>query len=319
LQQYMSWMKSDQFIPCGMSIATADKLTIENWKARLLTERLERKGQEVMLNLKKNKFHWEEVMWWMIAKNFGLYVNAVAFGDMARSIPLGIINRHRTQIHQVEALLFGQCGLLDFTPPDKYSAMLAKEYGFLKWKYGLIKNDVRVNFLRMRPACFPTVRLAQLSMLMHNTENLFAMLKDVADIGEVRNVLNVTANDYWHYHFRFGEPTVYQPKVLGAVMINNIIVNTVIVMLFVYGKHHNDDALLFKALRWMEQLQAEKNAVVTGFKAIGLTAANAGDTQALIEMKSQYCDRKRCLDCAIANNLLKRNAAGKVESVNSGK
>jgi hypothetical protein len=163
-----------------------------------------------------------------------------------------------------------------------------------------------VHFLRMRPACFPTVRLAQLAMLVHLSSNLLSALVNECSIREIRSVLCVTANDYWHYHFRFEETTSYQPKTVGASMVNSIIMNTVVPILFAYGKHHNDNRMQQKAVEWMGQLPAESNAVISKFRSIGITVRNASDTQSLIELKSQYCDRKRCLDCAIANTLLKK-------------
>jgi hypothetical protein len=306
LQQYHSWMNGGYFIPCESSVLNADALIWISWKERLMIERLQRKSEQVMMLLNKNSFHWEEVLWWMIARNFGLYVNADAFGEMAASIPFTVLLKHRIQIHQLEALLFGQCGLLNSDSPDSYSTMLEKEYIFLQKKYGLQKIHMAVHFLRMRPACFPTVRLAQLAMLIHSTRDMFSTILNATSLNEVRTLLAVTANDYWHYHFRMGESALYQPKTLGSSMINNIIMNTVVAMLFAYGKYHNELHYQDKAIDWMSSLPAEHNSIINSFKSIGVTVSNAADSQSLIELKSQYCDQKKCLDCAIANALLKQ-------------
>jgi len=225
---------------------------------------------------------------------------------MASSIPYNLISKHRIQIHQLEALMFGQAGLLDAEFAEKYPSMLKKEYLFLQRKYNLEKIHAPVHFLRMRPACFPTIRLAQLAMLFHSTGNMFSAILHMETIIEVKMMLNITANDYWHYHFRFGEATIYQPKTLGGEMINNILMNTVATILFTYGKYHIEPAYQQKAVEWMSQLPAEKNSVMTKFRSIGVTSRNAADSQSLIELKSQYCDHKRCLDCAIANAVLKK-------------
>lgn len=306
LTQYAAWMKSNHFIPCEGMISRVDPLIAESWKDRLLIERLTRRIEQLMLYLRNNKYHWEEVLWQMIARNFGLHVNADAFGEMATSVSYAILKKHKMQMHQLESLLFGQCGLLDTVEDDKYAAMLKKEYQHLKRKYGLEKINVSVHFLRMRPCSFPTVRLAQLAMLIYSVENLFSLLINAADIGKIRNVLSVTANDYWHYHYRFGETALYQPKTLGTGMINNIIINTVVPMLFAYGTHHNEDGPKMRALRWMNELPAESNSTISGFKRLGLTIKTSRDSQALLEMKSQYCDNNRCLDCAIACNLFRK-------------
>jgi len=306
LQQYFSWMKENYFIPCESSAGNAGDLVWTGWKERLMIERLERKSRQVLELLQKNNFHWEETLWWMISRNFGLYVNADAFAEMASSIPYNLISKHRIQIHQLEALMFGQAGLLDAEFAEKYPSMLKKEYLFLQRKYNLEKIHAPVHFLRMRPACFPTIRLAQLAMLFHSTGNMFSAILHMETIIKVKMMLNITANDYWHYHFRFGEATVYQPKTLGGDMINNILMNTVATILFTYGKYHIEPAYQQKAVEWMNQLPAEKNSVMTKFRSIGVTSRNASDSQSLIELKSQYCDHKRCLDCAIANAVLKK-------------
>jgi hypothetical protein len=306
LQQYFSWMKENYFIPCESSAGNAGDLVWTGWKERLMIERLERKSSQVLELLRKNNFHWEETLWWMISRNFGLYVNADAFAEMASSIPYNLISKHRIQIHQLESLMFGQAGLLDAEFAEKYPSMLKKEYLFLQRKYNLEKIHAPVHFLRMRPACFPTIRLAQLAMLFHSTGNMFSAILQMETIIKVKMMLNITANDYWHYHFRFGEATVYQPKTLGGEMINNILMNTVATILFTYGKYHIEPAYQQKAVEWMSQLPAEKNSVMTKFRRIGVTSRNASDSQSLIELKSQYCDHKRCLDCAIANAVLKK-------------
>jgi hypothetical protein len=269
-------------------------------------ERLERKSEFVFSLLRKNNFHWEETLWWMLARNFGLSVNADAFGEMAESIPYNLLSKHRTQIHQLEALLFGQTGLLEEEFDDKYPLMLKKEYLFLRKKYNLSSIHMPVHFLRMRPACFPTVRLAQLAMLIHLTPGMFSALANETSMQEIKKVLCITANDYWHYHFRFNEATVYQPKTLGAEMVNSIMMNTVVPVLFAYGKYHCEPVFQHKAVEWMANLPAESNAIVSKFRNIGVMAKNASDTQSLIELKSQYCDKRRCLDCAVANAVLKK-------------
>lgn len=306
LQQYNSWMKADCFIPCESSAADAGDLVWISWKERLMYERLERKAEYILSLLSKNNFHWEETLWWMLARNFGLPVNAEAFREMAASIPYNLLWKHRTQIHQLESLLFGQAGLLEERFDDKYPAMLKKEYQFLKKKYNLYGIHIPVHFLRMRPACFPTVRLAQLAMLMHLSGNMFAALLNGSTVQEIRKMLVVTANDYWHYHFRFGEATTYQPKTLGAETVNNIIMNTVVPVIFAYGKYHNESSFQQKAVDWIASIPAENNAIVSKFRSLGIPVKTAADSQSLIELRSQYCDKKRCLDCSIANALLKK-------------
>lgn len=308
LQQYATWMTGDHFIPCQTSIGKVDELVWVAWKERMLIERLDRKSDLVMGLLRKNNYHWEEVWWWMIARNFGLYVNADAFEEMAFSIPFNLLLKHRANIHQLEAVMFGQAGLLEKVFIENYPLMLKKEYEFLQAKYQLQQIHLPMHFLRMRPACFPTVRIAQLAMFMHTSGNIFSEVINAERLQDVRTLLAVTANDYWHYHFRFDEETVYQPKTLGAAMVSNILMNSVVTILYAYGRHHKEISFQQKAIEWIGQLPSENNSVITRFRDLDMKVKNAFDSQALIEMKSQYCDRKRCLDCAIGAAILKEPA-----------
>jgi len=306
LHQYEEWMQQSSFVPCAALVKEAGALVWMAWMERLLAERLQHKSEYILQLLNACNGHWEEICWQILAKNFGMHVNADAFENIARSLPVSILARHKNQVIVLEALLLGQAGLLEEPFADDYAQLLQREYQFLQHKYNLAKPAIAVYFLRMRPACFPTIRLAQLAMLFHSTGNMFSAILHMETIIKVKMMLNITANDYWHYHFRFGEATVYQPKTLGGEMINNILMNTVATILFTYGKYHIEPAYQQKAVEWMNQLPAEKNSVMTKFRSIGVTSRNASDSQSLIELKSQYCDHKRCLDCAIANAVLKK-------------
>ena len=198
LQRYEELMNSNSFIPCENSISTVKEITWKSWKDRLLVERLVRKSQTVEIFLNQNNFHWEETFWWLLAKNFGIKVNADAFEAIARSISINILAKHKTQIHQLEALLLGQAGLLDEKFTDDYPLMLQKEYKFYKNKYSIKPINLPVFFLRMRPGNFPTIRLAQLAMLVHNSAHLFSKIKEADAVKDVKAWLDVTANDYWH-------------------------------------------------------------------------------------------------------------------------
>ena len=159
----------------------------------------------------------------------------------------------------------------------------------------------------MRPANFPTVRLAQLAMLVHNSLHLFSKIKEGSSVTEIKALLNVTANDYWHYHYTLNEPSAFKKKNLGAQMIDNILINTVVTVLFAYGHYHKEESYTNKALQWLLEITAEKNTITKGFSQLGIANKNAFDSQALIQLKNEYCSKKHCLDCAVGNKLLKGN------------
>jgi hypothetical protein len=200
LDRYEMLMNTPESIACGKEISGINPLTWSSWKERVLVERLTRRSENIFGLLEQTNGHWEEVFWWMFARNFGIRVNADAFEAIARSLPLRLLVKHKHSIHQVEALLFGQANLLGGEFQEDYPNLLKREYNFLRKKYNLVPAFAAVHFLRMRPANFPTVRLAQLAMVIHNSNHLFSKLVEEDSLSVVQGSLQVTANDYWHVH-----------------------------------------------------------------------------------------------------------------------
>jgi hypothetical protein len=304
LAKYDELMNANAFIACQNTIHTVDPFIWNSWKDRLLAERLHDKAQRIFEYIQINNNHWEEAFWWLLARNFGIKVNSDAFEKIAQSISINILAKHKNQIHQTEALLFGQAGLLENDLIEAYPKMLQKEYLFWKSKYKLAPIQIPLHFLRMRPSNFPTVRLAQLAMLIHNSTHLFGQIRDSNALKDVKALLNVTANDYWHYHYTLDESSAFKEKNLGTQMINNILINTIVPVLFAYGQYHKEQQYKDKALQWMEEIAAEKNEITKGFTALTITNNNALDSQALIQLKNNYCNQKRCLECAVGNKLI---------------
>lgn len=306
LQRYEELMNTKGFIPCEKTISTIKPIVLQSWKERLLAERLMRKSGIIKAFLEQSNQHWEETFWWLLARNFGIKINAETFEAMARSIPVNILAKHKNQIHQLEALLMGQANLLSEHFTEDYPVMLKREYEFYKSKYKLKQNIYTSFFLRMRPGNFPTIRLAQLAMLIHQSEHLFSKIKETDSLKDVKKWMDVTANDYWHYHYRFDEPASFKKKNLGSAMVENILINTVCTVLFAYGHLQKEQKYKDKALQWLEEIAAETNSITKGFQQTGLQNKNAHDSQAFIELKNEYCNKKKCLDCAIGNALLKK-------------
>ena len=304
LKKYEELMHAGSFIPCGKMKHTLNELSWTGWIDRMVLERLLEKSAGIHIMLQENKQHWEQTCWWMMARNFGIRVNADAFESIARSLPLHIISRHKQQLHQVEALLFGQAGLLEGKFTEDYPQLLQKEYRFLAKKYRLKPVPVSLLFLRMRPANFPSVRLAQLAILLHQGSHLFDQIRLAEKLDTIRDLLKLTANDYWHYHYVFDEPSGFMEKKLGKQMVENILINTVIPILFAHAGFHNNQAVKQKVLDWLREIPAEKNSIMTGFTDLGYPCRHAMDSQALLHLKKNYCNRKNCLSCVIGNNLL---------------
>ncbi|HEV7331158.1 MAG TPA: DUF2851 family protein [Flavisolibacter sp.] len=308
LQRYADLMHTENFIPCGSSAASVPELVWIAWKERLLAERLARKSGFILDLLEQNNYHWEETFWWLLARNFGMKVNSDAFEAVARLLSITQLAKHKHSIHQLEALLFGQAGLLQTAFEDDYPRMLQREYAFLQKKLSLQPVSVPLQFLRMRPGNFPTIRLSQLAALIQQSSHIFSRVLEAGTLAEVSLLFEVTANDFWHYHYTFHLASPFKPKTLGAESIQNIIINTIAPVLFAYGMHHGQEEYKDKALRWLAALAVEKNSITRGFAHLGIESKTAFDSQALIELKNEYCSHKKCLHCAVGNNILKREA-----------
>lgn len=306
IRRYNSLMLSQRFIACEQLIHKVDGLIIRSWKDRLVAERLRRKALLIEDYLSGNKQHWEESFWWLLARNFGTKTNAETFEAIAKSIPVKLLARYKNNLIQLEALLLGQAGLLNGAKyQDKYVVLLHKEYTFLSMKYKLRPVVFPVHFLRMRPGNFPTIRLAQLSALIHNSAHLFSRIVETSQLTAVKKWFEVTPNDFWNYHYTLIDDPKFLKKPIGEDMVNNIVINTVVPMLFAYGKKHHNGGIKEKALQWLEAIPAERNSVTRGFQQLGVLNKNAYDSQAFVELKTQYCNLRRCLGCAIGNAVIK--------------
>lgn len=305
LDRYDGLMNNSAYIACEHSLSQVKDITWTAWKERLLAERLSRKSEKIAELLQQNNYNWKETFWWLLARTFGGKVNADAFQALAATIPLTILTRHKASIHQLEALLLGQAGLLHKDRKDSYAQMLYKEYKFLTQKYRLLPIQFPIHLLRMRPGNFPSIRLAQLAMLIHQSSHHLVNVLEAKDVEEVKEQLNATANDYWHYRYRFDEPSAFTPKRVGEDMVNSILINAVIPFMFCYGTLRNQDLYKTKALAWLEHTRAEKNSITKEFTRLNIGNFSAYDSQAFIELKSQYCDVKRCLECSIGYSLLR--------------
>jgi hypothetical protein len=306
LHRYAYLKHAATFVPCANSAAKVPVLVWESWKERLLAERLERKSAVMQEWLQKNKYDWEEVCYWALARSFGSPANGELFLQLARSLPYHLLLRHRHDRMQLEALLFGQAGMLEGAFEDDYALTLQREYAFFRHKYQLQPLPGQLwKWLRMRPASFPTIRIAAFAALLHQHTHLFSQLIAFRELPLLEQWLDIPLTGYWETHYRFGVP-VAQTRRPGRMAMHNILINTVLPLLYLYGSERDSSDHLETAVRLMGELPPEDNVVIRGWEDSGVTANNAGDTQALLELKQLYCEEKRCLQCAIGARLLRQ-------------
>lgn len=303
---YQQLMINRNWIPCAHLIHSAGRLVIHNWLDRMLVERLDRKAEEIRQKLANNKNDWNVTFYQLLAKNFGFHVNAVPFELLARSTPLYILGKHKSSLFQIEALLYGQAGLLKDRFRSVYYQKLKKEYGFLAGKYMLKSMDCYLwRFLRMRPVNFPTIRIAQFASLIHRSTFLFSRMLEAESLITIENLFEVSASDFWNDHYTFSTRSKNKKKVLGIHAVRLLVINTIVPFLYVYGKEKDSVSHRERALSFLEQLPGESNALTRKWESLGLGTRSAYQTQALIELKERYCRRRRCLECGIGNSILK--------------
>ena len=256
--------------------------------------------------LKENNNNWEEVFWISLCRSFGMKVNAEVFEQIALTVTVNLLAKHKSQIHQLEALLLGQAGLLQGEFEEAYAIMLKKEYNFLSKKYGLTPVKKQPAFLRMRPSNFPTLRMAQLAMLVYQSNHLFSKIKSTDKLNDIFQWFDVTANDFWAYHYTLTDDAAYLPKTIGRSFTQHIIINTIVPVLFAYGIDKNERTWKDRSLNFLMEIEPEQNVITRQWQGYGITNKNALQSQALIHLKNNYCDKKQCLDCAVGVKLLKQ-------------
>lgn len=306
LDRYTMLMNTQGFVPCERFIHEVRPLVISQQLDRMLFNRLEKRISKVEELLHRLTHNWQEVFYILLAGAYGLHINQDPFERLALQTPLPILAKHKNQLLQLEALLLGQAGLLQDYYDDPYAIQLQNEYAYLKKLYSLQGLErSQWNFLRLRPANFPTLRIAQFAQLLHQSSHLFSKILECNSIYEVRKLFEVNASDYWKEHYTLTERANNKHIKPGKLFIDTIIINVVVPTLYIYGLLNAKEIYKQKALEWLRLLPAEKNAVINEWKKLGIGIHNAEDTQALLELKKQMCNKKKCLDCAIGYNLLK--------------
>ena len=304
--KYYHLIKNEKKIPCQSHFDAVEDIIKHSVLDRLLVERLERRTVFIRESLELNNQDWEQTLYGLLAASFGLKVNKDAFHALSRSLPFKILLKHRDKLHHLEALLFGQSGMLEKDFKDPYPVQLKKDYLHFKKMYGLeaIQNSMW-KFMRMRPANFPSVRLAQFAQFIYQTEHIFSKLLAAENGLEIRNLFEIKVAGYWKSHYVFEKASNSRQKKLGKGFVELIIINAIAPFLFVYSKAKDDQRYLDKAIKLLESVKAEKNTIIKKWEAIGLDLTTAADSQAALELYQCYCLKKRCASCGVGASILK--------------
>ncbi len=297
--------KRQNWINCEGEIQYIDSFIFDNWKERLYLGRLQSKADYILLLLEQSNNDWEAVLFKLLSKNFGLKVNSDSFFNMANSFDFSVLRKASYDLLKLESLFFGQAGMLFETIEDVYFKSLKQEYDFLQVKYQLKSiHQSEIKFFRLRPTNFPTIRLSQLANLYYNKTGLFSKLIAITTIDDYYELFSVSTSSYWKTHYSFKSESKSSVKKLTKSFIDLLLVNTIIPLMFVYQQYigKQDSELILKLI---QQIKPEKNNIIDKFESLKIPVKNAFETQALIQLKNEYCTKQKCLQCVIGNEVLK--------------
>ncbi len=307
LENYQALSNPKSWIFCEKQIAQTPDFVIKNWQERLFFERLERKSKPIQELAFATNSDWEAVLFLLLAKNFGLNTNGEIFLAIAKSIPFSVIRKESFEVENLEAMLFGNSGLLDVDKEDNYYKDLKFRFFYLIHKYQIEKNiSEPVQFFKHRPDNFPTIRLSQLANLYHKLQNLFSEIIAISDVKAIYDIFDISVSEYWKTHYQFDKESPKKVKSLSKSFVDLLLINTIIPFQFAYakslGKEISEDLILS-----LSQIAPEKNSIIDKFNSFGIKSKNAFDSQSLLQLKNEYCNKSRCLDCAIGIDLMKNN------------
>lgn len=309
IKKYSDLVESKAQIACQAQFQQVSALKKFAMLDKVLMQRLESKASIAHEYLHKNKQDWEETAYQVLAKNFGFKLNAEPFIRLAQNLPLKVLSKHRDNLFQIEALLFGVAGFLtSIDVVDEYQSRLAKEFQFLAAKYQLQDKVLGLHewkFLRLRPANFPTVRLAEFAKIIQENINLFSVMLHFENVENVYKILRVKQSAYWQEHYLFGKKANGKVAIIGESSVQNVIINTIVPLLVAYSQQKDEVLYLEKAIRFLEELPAEENNITKHWQMLDLPMKSAFDSQAGIEWFNVFCHHKKCLSCEVGISLLR--------------
>ena len=305
LEHYRELSTEKSWIYCENQIAEIDGFILRNWQERLFLERLERKYAAIGQLLSETKKDWEAVLFCMLAKNFGLNTNGESFLKIAKSIPFSVIRKESFEVSNLESLLFGTADLFPAETQDNYTKNLKKQYDYLIQKYQLKKVPIEpLQFFKHRPGNFPTIRLAELAMLYNKRQQLFSEIISMTKLKDFYQLFDAGVSEYWENHYQFDRESPKKKKQFSKALVDLLVINTIIPIRFAHAKSQGKEISEF-LLGLLKEVSAEKNAVVDKFNGFGVKAKNAFESQSLLQLKNEYCNHGKCLQCAIGIELLK--------------
>ncbi len=271
----------------------------------LLFERMERRAEILLQNINNMKTTWDEILYILVCRTMGGNVNQQPFETLAQRVPLDIIGKKADEEYKIEALLYGAAGMLD-EGDDDYTNRLRLFYKSAAATFDIKRlTGTEWKYSKMRPPSFPTIRISQISQLLFRRLRMFTHIIDSCDIDDIKKMFEVEVSDYWLTHYKFGKESKARKKEIGTEMQNALIINAVAPVIFAYGVQNNDQGKKEWAIEILETVPSEINNITRSWAELGIEARDASESQALIELRKNYCDKSNCLRCSICRKVMK--------------
>lgn len=305
--KYSELKNNEKEIPCSDYIEITEELTRIMWLERMAVERLEQKTEHLSYLSERTTGNIDEILYIGLARSFGFGINAEAFETLAFSLPLKILAKYSDSISKIEALLFGQSGLLETINTDEYSLKLNEDYKFLAKKHSLKPlSSVIWKKSRMRPSNFPDVRIAQFASLIQSFDTIKNAITDSNNLINLAKLLNPQVSEYWQSHYTFCKKSENAKTKFGKDAKDTILINTLAPFAFYYFKNYSTEQINDKICDWLQTIKAENNRETRAWKDLGMISQNAFETQALLHLKKEYCEKRKCINCAIGIEIMKK-------------
>ncbi len=306
VENYQQLQNASSKVPCANQINSVPKRVINQQLDRMLVSRLERKSAQIRRLLKQYQNDWEQCLYHLLCKYFGFNLNSVPMELLAVNLPFSKLRKHLHNLTELESLLYGQAGFLEEVHKDAYPKMLQKEFNYLKQKFGLVPIQKHLwKYSKLRPAGFPSIRISQLANLLHSQESMFQKLIEIDSLKAIEKMFQAQASAYWDMHYNFNKQADRaRIKSLGKNSIHLLLINVIAPLYFTYGQEIGKQSFKDRAVELLEEIPAEKNHITRLWNKLGVKALQASDTQAMIELKKQHCDLKKCINCSIGNQIL---------------
>ena len=303
-------LKRAEYQPqCFSIISTLNKMEISSWLSTLQVERLELKYNRIIELFDGREYMWKDIFFITLARNFGFGLNGDTFERWAKRLPFRALDKHRDNLFQLESLFFGLSGLLVYNEQDKYANALITEFEYLKAKFQLNCLDLPWKLSKVRPSSFPHARIAQLADFYHRQANFVDCLTQVSTINEIYALLDFKTSEYWNTNFTFGKESKVgsSSKEMTKKTKDLIIINTVVPFLYAYAKNQGDELLMERVFSLLAMLKPENNYITRLWDKAGVVVNNAADSQALIQLQKEYCDKRKCIYCRFGYRYMKVN------------